>query len=67
MKVTIEYDGHEERHDLLQAIHAPDAFGVLWDIDQRARAILKHGEPSKDLAAFCEEVREAVREVPEVE
>ena len=67
MKVTIQFDGHEERGDILQAIHASDAFAALWDIDQRARGILKHGEPSKDLAAFCEEVREVVAEVPEVE
>lgn len=67
MKIAIEYDGFDEQRELLQAIHAPEAFGVLWDLDQRARSIIRHGHPSKDLKAFCEEVRSSIAEVPKVE
>lgn len=33
------------------------ALSALWDIDQRCRALLKHGEPTPEEAQLAEEIR----------
>ena len=35
---------------------------ALWDIDQRCRALLKHGDPSDETAALAEEIRQMIRD-----
>jgi hypothetical protein len=30
---------------------------TLWDIDQRCRSLLKHGDPSDETARLAEEIR----------
>ncbi len=39
------------------ALHGRQALSALWDIDQHCRGILKHGEPSEELARLCKELR----------
>ena len=39
---------------------------ALWDIDQRCRSLLKHGDPSEETERLAEEIRQMIRdECPE--
>ena len=33
---------------------------ALWDIDQRLRSLLKHGEPTEEEARLAEEIRNMI-------
>lgn len=59
---TLTFDLDEEQDAFAAAIHGRKAFSALWDIDQRCRSILKHGEPSLETAALAEEIRQMIRE-----
>jgi hypothetical protein len=50
-KITIEFDtsgddGIYEAESAKRAIHADDAFGLVWDITQAIRDHLKYGNPA---------------------
>lgn len=47
----------EEEHEFRTAQQGQLAKSVLWDIDQRLRSLLKHGEPSDETARLAEEIR----------
>jgi hypothetical protein len=34
---------------------------TIWEIDQRLRSLVKHGEPSEETARLAEEIREMIR------
>ena len=63
MKITLEFGPHEKA-DADRAIHAWDAWGLLWDIDQELRSLLKHGNEKfttpQDLAAH---LRDQIQDV----
>lgn len=61
-QVTLTYDLDEDAGDLQAALCGRKAFSSLWDIDQRCRSILKHGEPSEETARLVEEIRQMIRE-----
>lgn len=56
-KITVEYDLPDEQSDFDAAIHGREALAILWDIDQRCRSILKHGDPTEEQANLAEEIR----------
>ena len=43
MKVTIEYDGHEEREELRTALDGGKWKSVAWDMDQVLRNVIRRG------------------------
>ncbi len=47
------------------ALQGSEAKGCLWEIDQRLRGMLKHGNPSPETARLAEEIRSLIRESPE--
>lgn len=57
MKAHLEFSLPEERGDFDAAIHGRDALTALWEIDQRMRSLLKHGDPTDEESALAEEVR----------
>jgi hypothetical protein len=61
MKATLEFD---DKFQLLMAIHGPEAFALLQDIDVMIRNQLKHGEVEKDRETL-ESVRADIRELLE--
>lgn len=65
MIATLKFDLPDEEVDFRAALQGPEAKAVLWEIDQRCRSLLKHGNPGEDLAAFAEEVRLIIRESKE--
>ena len=55
--VTIRYTLPDEQAEYDAARLGRDACGCLWDIDQRLRAMLKHGDPSEETARLAKEIR----------
>lgn len=59
--VTIRYTLPEEQADYDAARLGRDACGCLWDIDQRLRSLLRHGEPTSGERHLAEEIRAMIR------
>lgn len=57
---TIRYTLPDESMDHRAALAGVDALIALERIDQRLRAVLKHGEPSEETARLAEEVRQMI-------
>ena len=63
--VTIRYTLPDEQAEFDAARTGSAARAVLWEIDQRCRSLLKHGEPSGETRQLAEEIRSLIRESPE--
>jgi glutamate-1-semialdehyde aminotransferase len=59
-KAILKFDLPEEQSDFNAAIYGRDALYVLWEIDQRLRSLLKHGDPTEKEAKLAEEIREMI-------
>lgn len=59
-KVTIEYRLPEEQAAFEAANHAREALLALWEIENKLRGLLKHGEPTKEQAVLAREIREMI-------
>jgi hypothetical protein len=57
MKATLQFNLPEEQGDFDAARLGRRALLALWEIDQRCRGLLKHGEPTEAEARLAEEVR----------
>jgi hypothetical protein len=47
----------EEEVEFRTATQGRAAKSTLWDIDQRLRSLLKHGEPTEEEQRLAEEIR----------
>ena len=70
MKVTIEFDGEEEREELRTALDGYKWKGAVWDIDQKLREITKYGyvdkkEATTEEIAAADKLREELRGILE--
>jgi hypothetical protein len=68
MKVTIEFDGEEEKEQLREALDGYKWKGAVWDIDQELRKITKYGfvgnkEATDQERELAEMLREELRRV----
>jgi hypothetical protein len=59
-KVTIEFEIPDEQGELDAALRGREAIAVLWDVDQRLRGLLKHGEPTEQQAELAREIRDMI-------
>lgn len=57
MTVTMSFDGHEERHEMLQAVHAVDYMVALDEVEQMLRRHWKYND------ALTEEQHEIIDQV----
>lgn len=64
MRAILVYRLPEEQDAYDAAMQGRAAKALIWDIDQRLRSVLKHGEPSTETAALCEELRAMIAEEP---
>lgn len=62
---TLRYRLPDEEAEHRAALQGREAKRVLWEIDQRLRSLLKHGDPSDETARLAEEIRSLIRESPE--
>jgi hypothetical protein len=60
MIVTFRFNLPEEQGEFDAARLGRSALLALWEIDQRCRGLLKHGEPSDETAALAQEIREMI-------
>ena len=58
--VTLRYTLPDEQAEYDAARQGAEAKSVLWDIDQRCRSLLKHGEAGREAARLAEEIREMI-------
>lgn len=65
MKATLTFTLPDEQGDFDAARQGSEARRVIWEIDQRCRSLLKHGEPSDETARLAEEIRQMIRDSPE--
>lgn len=65
MRATLTFSLPDEEPEHRAALQGREAKRVLWEIDQRLRAVLKHGSPSDETARLAEEIRSLIRESPE--
>jgi hypothetical protein len=57
---TLRFSLPDEEHEFRTAQQGREAKLALWDIDQRLRALLKHGQPSQETRELAEAIREMV-------
>lgn len=57
MKATLEFSLPDDQADYDAARLGRTALAALWEIDQRCRTLLKHGEPTPGERALAEQVR----------
>jgi hypothetical protein len=60
--VTIRYRLPEEQADYDAARLGRAMAATLWEIDQRCRSLVKHGDPSSETRELAEELREMIRD-----
>lgn len=60
--ITIRYTLPDEQADFDAARLGRAMASALWDIDQRCRSVLKHGDPSDETARLAEEIRQMIRD-----
>lgn len=54
---TLRYTLPDEQAEFDAARLGSEAMQVLWQIDQRLRSLLKHGQPSSETGQLAEEIR----------
>jgi hypothetical protein len=58
---TLRFDLPEEQGDYDAARLGRQMAATIWEIDQRCRSLLKHGDPSEETARLAEEIRQMLR------
>ena len=61
MKAILEFNLPEESEEHLTAVKATDWQMALWDVDQKLREIVKHGDDDKQ-ADWAQEIRDYLYE-----
>ena len=59
---TLRYSLPDEQAEFDAARLGNQMAAALWDIDQRLRALLKHGSPCDETARLAEEIRQMIRD-----
>jgi hypothetical protein len=62
MKAIFRFTLPEEQGEFDAARLGRKALLTLWEIDQRCRGLLKHGEPTEQEARLAEEIRGMIDE-----
>jgi hypothetical protein len=57
MKAILEFDLPDDQDEYDAARLGREALSTLWEIDQRCRSLLKHGEPTDEERGLAEEIR----------
>lgn len=57
MRAVLIYRLPDEEVEHRAALQGSEAKGCLWEIDQRLRGLLKHGNPSEETRRLAEEIR----------
>jgi hypothetical protein len=58
--VTLRYQLPDEEHEYRRATLGDLAIQRLWCIDQHCRAVIKHGDVSKETARLLQQIRNMI-------
>lgn len=61
-QATLSFTLPDDESDLRDAMQGRDAKLLLWELDQKCRALLKHGSPSQETADFAQSIRDMIHE-----
>lgn len=64
MRAILTFRLPQEQDEFDAAVQGRAAKALIWDLDQRLRSVLKHGDPSEETASLCEELRQMIRDEP---
>jgi hypothetical protein len=59
---TLRYRLPEEQGEFDAARLGRQMVAVIWEIDQRCRSLVKHGDPTPEERSLAEEIRQMIRE-----
>ena len=59
---TLRFSLPDEQNDYDAARLGRQMVTTLWEIDQRLRSLLKHGQPSSETGQLAEEIRQMLRD-----
>ena len=59
---TLRFRLPDEQADFDAARLGRQMVSVIWEIDQRCRSLLKHGQPSGETRELAEELRQMLRD-----
>ena len=57
MQAILKFNLPDDQAEFDAARLGRQALSTLWDIDQRCRSLLKHGEPGDEARRLAEEIR----------
>ena len=57
---TLTFTLPDEEPEFRAALQGQAAKSCLWEIDQRLRSVLKHGNPSEETRRLAEEIRSSI-------
>ena len=57
MKATLTFSLPDEQGEFDAARLGSKALTTLWEIDQKCRSLLKHGDPTPEARKLAEEIR----------
>jgi hypothetical protein len=63
MKATLEFELPEDQDNYMAASHGIDYALVCWDLDQKLREWLKHGNTFQSANDAIEKMREELRDI----
>ena len=59
---TLRFTLPEEQAEFDAARLGRAMVATIWEIDQRCRSLLRHGEPSGETGQLAEEIRQLIRD-----
>ena len=59
-KLTVTYQLPDEQAEYDAARVGRQALFTLWEIDQRCRSLIKHGEPTPEERRLAEDIRQMI-------
>lgn len=60
MIATLRFRLPDDQADFDAALAGRQALAALWEIDQRCRSLLKHGQSSGETAQLAEQIRHMI-------
>lgn len=63
-RATLSFNLPEEQSEFTAAIEGAAARGLLWEIDQHCRGMIKHGGLSTEISRHLQEIRDIIRNSP---
>lgn len=61
MKATLTFDLPDENTEFKLAINGHNYYSVLWNVDQKLRGLIKHGDITDEQYKIYDNIRDMIR------